>query len=430
MPVLALQNLGDTVEPSINAPGPVSGSGGGDSRSSPQSETVVRDDPFIHHLRHESPAANSRSADAAGPSAAATDATLPPPLVMERLSGDQRTSFENLWTRLPTHMKSIKFDLHGPGWTSTVIDELDGLLQEFTDVFSESPTDLGSCSLLPFKITVPPDSAPVTSKPYRMNPLVAKRVDAVLDEYLAAGLIQHSNSPYSSPIVVIPKKSGGIRITINYRKLHRISSLGQLPIPRVEEVLTKLNKASIFSLFDFTGSFHQITVHKDTIPLTAFATPTRLFEWLRMPQGASQSAGWFVKVVNEVIKGLEGVEAYLDDVVKYDANPETHVRTMRAFFERLRKFDLKLSPSNATVGTTKADFLGHTISSEGVLPNARKVAALAKMPMPKDVKQLRSLMGGLSYYRRFLKNMAKRVRPKLRCSKRAFLLFSQAKWSL
>ena len=84
---------------------------------------------------------------------------------------------------------------------------------------------------------------------------------------------------------------------------------------------------------------------------------------------------------------------------------------MRAFLERLRHHDLKLSPSKATIGTTKADFLGHTISPEGVLPNAKKVEALTQMPMPRDVKQLRSLMGGLSYYRRFLKNMAKRVRP-------------------
>ena len=87
-----------------------------------------------------------------------------------------------------------------------------------------------------------------------MNPLVAKKqVDAILDQNLAVGLIQHSNSPYSSPIVAIPKKSGGIRITVNYRKLNSISTLGQLPIPRVEEILAKLNRGSIFSLFRFTS---------------------------------------------------------------------------------------------------------------------------------------------------------------------------------
>ena len=183
-----------------------------------------------------------------------------------------------------------------------------------------------------------------------MNPLIAKQVDLVLDEYLSAGLTQHSTSPSSSPIVVIPKRSGGTRVTVNYKKLNSISSLGQLPIPRVEGILTKLNKGAIFSLLDFTGSFHQIIACKDTVPLTAFATPTRLFEWLRMPMGASQSPGWFVKVINEVINGLPGLEAYLDDVVKFGENPAYTllVAGVRALVERLRQHHLKLSPPKAT----------------------------------------------------------------------------------
>ena len=92
---------------------------------------------------------------------------------------------------------------------------------DFTDVFSTSPTDFGSCSLLPFEISNPPDSPPVTSRPYRVNPLMTKQMDMVLDEYLATGLIQHSTSPRcTSPVVIIPKKSGGIRLTINYKKLN------------------------------------------------------------------------------------------------------------------------------------------------------------------------------------------------------------------
>ena len=85
---------------------------------------------------------------------------------------------------------------------------------EFLDVFSTSHTDVASCSLLRFKLSVPPDSPPVTSRPYRVNPLVAKQINTILDMYLAAGRIQHSTSLYASP-VVIRKKSGGIRLTIN-----------------------------------------------------------------------------------------------------------------------------------------------------------------------------------------------------------------------
>ena len=181
-------------------------------------------------------------------------------------SADQRTSFLNRWDRLPPHLRDIIFDLHGSGWSPSVIDSLGDVLCEFPDVFSTSKTDSGSCSLMPFKIIVPPDSEPVTSRPYRINPILAKKADAVLDQYLAAGLIQHSTSPSSSPMVAIPKKDGGVRITINYKKLNAISSLGQLPIPRVDEVFDSLGNGRIFSLFDLVSSFHQITLDKDTIP--------------------------------------------------------------------------------------------------------------------------------------------------------------------
>ena len=91
---------------------------------------------------------------------------------------------------------------------------------------------------------------------------------------MVAGLIQHSTTPYSSPMVAIPKKDGSVRIAVNYKKLNAISSLAQIPIPRVDEVLDSLGKGRIFSLFDLLSSFHQITIDKDTIPLTTFCTPT------------------------------------------------------------------------------------------------------------------------------------------------------------
>ena len=92
---------------------------------------------------------------------------------------------------------------------------------------------------------------------------------------------------------------------MNYKKLNQISKLSQLPIPRVDQVLDSLGSGRVFSLFDLVSSFHQRKAHKDTLPLTAFCTPTSLYQWLVMPQGSSVSPGWFVKVINEVIKDLK-----------------------------------------------------------------------------------------------------------------------------
>ena len=139
-------------------------------------------------------------------------------------------------------------------------------------------------------------------------------------------------------------------------------------------------------MLDLVSSFHQITAHKDTIPLTAFCAPTGLYEWVVMPQGSSASSEWFVKVSDEVIKGLEQVAAYLDDVIVFDFDPTALFKTMRALFERLRLHNLKFSPSKARLGATDADFLGHSISPAGVRPNAEQKSALIIKPMPRDLK--------------------------------------------
>ena len=236
-------------------------------------------------------------------------------------------------------------------------------------------------------------------------------MDATLNQYLAVGLVQHSPSPYSSLLVVIPKKSGGVKITVNYKKLNQITKLSQLSIPRVDLVLDSLGSGRVLSLFDLVSSFHQITAPKETVPLTAFCTPTDLYVWLVMPQGSGSLPGRFVKVINEIFKDLKQEAAYLDDVIVFDSDPVAHVPTIRSLFERLRMHNLKLSPSKARLGATDANFLGHSISPAGLRPNAKKVSLLTNMPMPTDVKQVRALMGGVNYYRKLLPDLSKRLRP-------------------
>ena len=103
--------------------------------------------------------------------------------------------------------------------------------------------------------------------------------------------------------------------------------------------------------------------------------------------------------------------AYLDDVIVFDSDPIAHVQTIRFLFERLRKHDLKLSPSKARLGATDANFLSHSFSPAGLRPKAQKVSALVKIPMPEGVKQIRALMGGINCYRNFLPDLSKGLRP-------------------
>ena len=196
----------------------------------------------------------------------------------------------------------------------------------------------------------------------------------------------------------VPKKSGGIRITVNYQTLNKVTGIPQIAIPRVDEVLDTLGGGSVFSVFDLFSGFTQLTIHPDTIPLTAFCTPNGLYEWLGMPQGAAGAPAWFVSVMRLVTAGLDNIRMYLDDAIGSDDCPIHHVVTLATFFACLHLHKLKLSPDKSRIGDARVDFLGHVISADGVRPNDDRVTALTRIPMPTDIKQLRSLLGGLSYY--------------------------------
>ena len=175
-------------------------------------------------------------------------------------------------------------------------------------------------------------------------------------------------------------------------------------------MLDTLGGGSVFSVFDLFSGFTQLTIHPDTIPLTAFCTPNGLYKWLPMPPGAAGAPAWFVSVMRLVTTGLDNILMYLDAIGPDDC-PLHHVATLATFFARLRLHKLKLSPDKSRIGAARVAFLGHVILADGVRPNDARVAALARMPMPTDIKQLRSLLGGLSYYRKFLPNMAYHIRP-------------------
>ena len=260
------------------------------------------------------------------------------------LDDDLRESFLRLWSTVPHHIRRIDFALDAPGWDPGAIDALSATLKEYADIFSSSKQDYGAYSLRPFEIKVPPGTHPIQPLPYRLNPVLSKQVDAILDFYLAAGLIQHSTSPWSSPLVCGPKTSGGIRITVNYKKLNKVTEIPQIAIPRVDEVLDTLGGGSVFWVFDLFSGFTQLTIHPNTIPLTAFCAPNGLYEWLRMPQGAAGSPAWFVSVMRLVTDGLDNIRLYLDDAIGSDTSPMAHVATLAACFARLLH-NLKLSPN-------------------------------------------------------------------------------------
>ena len=245
---------------------------------------------------------------------------------------------------------------------------------------------------------------------------------------MAVGIIEHSTSQWASPLVIVRKKDGSIRITVDYKKLNAVSIVGKWPLPRIDEVLDVLGKGKIFSTFDVMSGFLQNAIDSDSVELPAFITPRGLYQHLRMPQGHSGEPSAFVRLMQIVIAGLQSVCMYLDDAIVFNRTSSLHVQSIREFLARLEEHNLKLAPAKAIIGATKVAFLGHDISPSGVRPGPKKVEALAKMPMPTDVSQLRSLLGGLSYYRKSSPTWPSDLSLSLICSSNEFLSVSQKTW--
>ena len=207
-------------------PGDVLGTASSPILRVPLEALTLHDVPADVSARAES-SITSASQTAPSPNTALDSPDEPPPELLHRLDHNQRESFFRLWHTVPPHIRRIDFALDAAGWNSTAIDALSATLTTYADVFSSSKLDYGECSLRPFEIKVPPETQPIQSRPYRLNPVLSKQVDAILDSYLAAGLIQHSASPWSSPLVCVPKKFGGIRITVNYQKLNKVTEISR-----------------------------------------------------------------------------------------------------------------------------------------------------------------------------------------------------------
>ena len=125
------------------------------------------------------------------------------------------------------------------------------------------------------------------------------------------------------------------------------------------------------------------------------------YEWTVMPMGFASSPGWSQSIMLRVCEGLKRVRLFFDDIVCFSKNGEEHVTDLERFFERLTIFNLKLAPKKAYIGVRVIKVLGHRVTAKGVEPDPEKVEAMAKLPMPSNISQLRSLLGALSYYRNF-----------------------------
>uniref|UniRef100_A0AAG5D8F6 RNA-directed DNA polymerase n=1 Tax=Anopheles atroparvus TaxID=41427 RepID=A0AAG5D8F6_ANOAO len=280
------------------------------------------------------------------------------------------------------------------------------------------------------------DEKPTFTKCYRYPHHLKQDVEEQIMELLDNGIIAHSTSPYSSPVWVVPKKTDAsgkrkIRVVIDYRKLNEKTIEDKYPIPQIEEILDNLGKSSYFTTLDLKSGFHQIEMDPKDRMKTAFSTTQGHFEFARMPFGLKNAPAAFQRAMNSVLSGLIGniCFVYLDDIIVVGKNLKTHLDNLDTVLQRLSDFNLKIQLDKCEFLKRETEFLGHTITPEGIKPNPDKIAKILDWRLPTTQKEIKQFLGLTGYYRRFIRDYAKLTKPLSKCLKKdATVNFNQEEY--
>ena len=292
------------------------------------------------------------------------------------------------------------------------------LREEFPEVFTEitrmpPPRDIDHA------ITLLPGAPIVNKRPYRYSFAQKNEIERLIKEMLAAGIIQHSKSPYASPILLVQKRNASWRICVDYRSLNKLTIPERYPIPVVDELIDELHGSVIFSKLDLRSGYYQIRMKEEDIPKTAFRTHEGHYEFKVMPFGLSNAPSTFQALMNHIFRPhlRQFVLVFFDDILIYSKSEELHEEHLLTVFTLLKQNQLHVNADKCFICQQRLEYLGHWLSAEGVDTDEGKILAIRKWPKPKSIRDIRSFSGLAGYYRKFVKNYASIAAPLFQMTK-------------
>lgn len=331
------------------------------------------------------------------PTATATDTPANVPLNSAQILSGNNSNYYEQTTQPPVHYNEYELSIHN----------------EYKDIFESMPKSLPPSRPHDHRIELVPGSTPPSKGAYRLSTSELDELRNQLDNLLECGFIRQSHSPFGAPMLFVRKKDGSLRMCIDYRALNNITIKNKYPLPRVDELLNRLGGARYFSKIDLQSGYHQIRMHESDIEKTAFRTRYGSFEFLVLPFGLTNAPSTFMQMMQDMLKPYldKFCISFLDDILIYSATLADHQKHVRLIMDTLRDNKLYVKLSKCSLFQPSVEFLGYTISANGLSMVSDKVTAIQQWPTPTCVKHVRSFLGLAGFYRQFIKQFSATTSP-------------------
>ena len=287
-------------------------------------------------------------------------------------------------------------------------DILYGIYKEFEGNLTTKPGCFNADLMLDIKLT---SDTCVRRKaydlPFSSKQIVEREIQIMLD----LGVIEKSKSSFSSAVVLVKKPDGSCRFCIDFRPLNKIIQFDAEPIPDVDELFTRIADSKYFTRIDLSKGYWQILVNPVDRHKTAFATHLGLYQWVSMPFGLVSAPACFARMMRFLQLEEHSAMNFFDDILIHSRTFKDHTEHLRGVLEKLKQYNLTAKPSKIATGYRSLEFLGHIVGQGLLKPEEKKVKKILAIPTPTTKKQVRSLMGLLGFYRRYIPAFASLTAP-------------------
>ena len=286
------------------------------------------------------------------------------------------------------------------------------LLAEFARDFAKCKDDLTQTSIVHHGMTMV-SNARVKLGPRRLALGKRQALKHELKRLLKLGVIEPSKSSWASPVVLVTKKDGSMRLCIDYCKVNEITLKDSYPLPSIDDSINALGGSKWFSTLDLASGYWQVPMHPDDIEKMALTTPFGLYHFKVMPFGLANASATFERMMELVLSGLhwEICLIYIDDVIVFGRTFEEHIVRQHQVLTHKKGANLKLWPGKCKLFRHEVEYLGHVVSQDGAKTDPKKIKAIIEWPTPHNAKEVRSFVGLCSYYRSFVRGFTDITSP-------------------